>query len=125
MTVGELLEALEGMDADVEVRLATQPAWPLQYGVNGAVAIIDPDTAQTIVYLGEGDTPTADESPYVPAAVADALWGEQPVRTDCPGCDAPIVVPAEPDADTWRTPPYCCGNCGGSAPVSLTAEAIR
>lgn len=123
MTVGELLEALEAVNPDAEIRLATQPGWPLQYAVNGAVALTNPGTADTIVYLGEGDTPRADESPYVPTAVAHALWGEQPVRTNCPGCDANIVVPT--DAAIGQTQPYNCGNCGGSAPVILTAESIH
>ena len=31
LTVGELKELLEGIDDDVEVRLAHQPSWPLEY----------------------------------------------------------------------------------------------
>lgn len=38
MTVGELIEHLEQYDEDMEVRLMTQPSWPLQCGVQGVVA---------------------------------------------------------------------------------------
>lgn len=37
MTVSELIEQLEDFDPDTEVRLGTQPAWPMQFGVAGVV----------------------------------------------------------------------------------------
>lgn len=33
MTVGELREALEDLEDDVEVRIATQPSWPLAFHI--------------------------------------------------------------------------------------------
>lgn len=37
MTVGELLERLDGVDENLEVRLMTQPTYPLESAVDGAV----------------------------------------------------------------------------------------
>ena len=37
MTVGELIELLEDFDPETEVRLGTQPNWPLQYHIAGVV----------------------------------------------------------------------------------------
>lgn len=38
MTVSELIQALEDLDApDAEIRLAFQPSWPLQYGIGDVV----------------------------------------------------------------------------------------
>jgi len=33
MTVGELMEVLERMPEDAEVRLAMQPVWPMQHNI--------------------------------------------------------------------------------------------
>lgn len=74
MTVGELIDMLESMDnRDAEVRLATQPAWPLAYNVAGVIAdpdIADDDEALEIVWIVEGDHP--DGTPYAPAAAFEA-----------------------------------------------------
>jgi len=42
MTVGDLLALLEDYDLDTEVRLATQPSWPFEYGI-GDIASVGPD----------------------------------------------------------------------------------
>jgi len=39
MTVGELKEALEGLDDDVEVHLAFQPNYPLEFECGQAVVV--------------------------------------------------------------------------------------
>lgn len=101
MTVGELLELLEGVDQDAEVRLATQPSWPLQYKVRGVVTPDDvreaseemcqecgyfngchkdecpvadeePEEIPNIVYIVEGNQPS--DSPYLPGDVRNAAW---------------------------------------------------
>ena len=88
MTVGELKELLEGLDDATEVRLATQPSYPLAFRVRGlrtqadidvneafeeiegsAEAWVDEDAvraaAEPIVWLVEGGSP---DHPYAPRA---------------------------------------------------------
>lgn len=49
MTVEELIQELECMDRDAEVRLAEQPAWPFEYNLSGVVE------SGGKVWLTEGD----------------------------------------------------------------------
>jgi hypothetical protein len=35
MTVGDLLRELDGLDENIEVRLAMQPSWPFEYSIHG------------------------------------------------------------------------------------------
>lgn len=37
MTVEELIQELEQMDRDAEVRIAQQPSWPFEYDLNGVI----------------------------------------------------------------------------------------
>ena len=37
MTVEELIQELEYMDRNMEIRIAQQPSWPFEYDVNGVV----------------------------------------------------------------------------------------
>ena len=70
MTVNELVERLQEVADDglgeCEVRLATQPSWPLQYSVGGIATPDDtvevPETP--VIYLVEGNP--IHESPYAP-----------------------------------------------------------
>jgi hypothetical protein len=64
MTVAELIELLEDCDPEAEVRLATQPHYPLAYHLAG-IAVIDPDE---VVWLLEGDH---TDRPY---DVPEGLW---------------------------------------------------
>lgn len=41
MTVGRLVELLSACDADDPVVVATQPAWPVRYGLVGAACAAD------------------------------------------------------------------------------------
>lgn len=59
MTVGELMGRLEEMPEDAEVRLAHQPSWPFEYGVDAfnPVVVADDDRSEentAVVYLVEG-----------------------------------------------------------------------
>lgn len=54
MTVGDLRAELDGLDDDVPVRLATQPAWPFEYTIS-QVVVQDIGDGHTIAYLAEGD----------------------------------------------------------------------
>lgn len=66
MKVVELLEALEGMPQDAEVRLAHQPNYPLEYRINDvADATVD---GETIVYIAEGG-----QVGYLPTEAVEAL----------------------------------------------------
>lgn len=38
MTVGELKDILEGYDDELEVRFMSQPNWPFEYSIEGAVS---------------------------------------------------------------------------------------
>jgi hypothetical protein len=46
MKVGTLIEMLEGVDEDAEVRLAHQPSWPLQFHVGDVYEHIPDDAAE-------------------------------------------------------------------------------
>ncbi|NLT34283.1 MAG: hypothetical protein GXX83_00050 [Gaiellales bacterium] len=37
MTAADLIELLEGVDPDTEVRIAEQPSWPFEYDISGVV----------------------------------------------------------------------------------------
>lgn len=90
MTVAELIEALESYEPEAEVRIATQPNWPLQFHV-AKVAMVetgtcpdhgrelclecgDPDDwddneeAGKAVFIVTGEHP--DDSPYI----SSKLW---------------------------------------------------
>jgi len=64
MTVGELRELLEGVDDDVEVRLAVQPSWPFEHRVTSDVTVRD-----DVVYLAD-----AGQIGYLPEGVAEEAW---------------------------------------------------
>jgi hypothetical protein len=54
MLVSELIELLSDLPADVEVRLAQQPTWPLEYTVKDVVMRDGDDDRDPVVYLVEG-----------------------------------------------------------------------
>lgn len=72
MTVGELKDLLDGLDDDVEIRLAMQPAWPFEYSIDDACLIEREDEKnqreETILYLVEGD-----QLGYLPGDICDKL----------------------------------------------------
>lgn len=65
MTVQELRDLLEGMDDDLEVRMAIQPSYPLEFGVQGVALHSefrraeddddDPDDFEECVYIVQGE----------------------------------------------------------------------
>jgi len=74
MTVGELKEMIEGLDEDVEVRLAMQPSWPFEYSIS-SVELIDNNPEDSdegeldaIVYLVEGT-----QLGYLPCNVCEEI----------------------------------------------------
>ncbi|WP_248582007.1 hypothetical protein [Nocardioides sp. InS609-2] len=93
ITVTELIERLQDCDPDAEVRLATQPNWPLQYHLAGIATTEDiamdrrcedhdfyncEDCAEgrlqddgSIVYLVEGSQHY--DQPYAPRAAWDVV----------------------------------------------------
>jgi len=85
ITVNELKERLEEIaengGGDFEVRMATQPSWPLQFTIRSVVeperwAYDEPDEDEEdnpedrIVYLVEGSSPQS--TPYAPKWVFEA-----------------------------------------------------
>lgn len=78
MNVLQLIEQLQDMPEDAEVRIAGQPSYPMQYFVDAAVEVhFDSDAdegeeeAATIVYIVEGGQPY--DSPYLPGAASDEI----------------------------------------------------
>ena len=51
MIVSELLELLEGVSPDAEVRLATQPSWPFEYSVSTVVEAEISEVSDTLEEL--------------------------------------------------------------------------
>lgn len=66
MTVAELLEALEDLPGDMEVRLAVQPSYPFQHAL---AAVFNSD--EEVVYLADGGQ--VHDAPYLPGYVAEGL----------------------------------------------------
>jgi hypothetical protein len=62
MTVEELIQELQYMDRDQEVRIAQQPSWPFEYDLNGVVS------SGGKVWLVEGD-----QLAYLDGEVKDEL----------------------------------------------------
>lgn len=62
MTVGQLLEMLEGLDSDTEVRFASQPSYPFEYGIEGVyiVDMLGDDDEYTTLEPGEEDDCDSD-----------------------------------------------------------------
>jgi len=53
MTVRDILNRLDALDPETEVRFAFQPNWPLEYSIDDIVEVnID---GQEVVYLGQGE----------------------------------------------------------------------
>ncbi len=88
MTVGEMKELLEDMDDEMEVRIAHQPSWPLQYTVGDVIdapifdlddleddpendEVIVPDDCERVAYIVEGSQ--HHEDPYLPYSVRSAI----------------------------------------------------
>jgi hypothetical protein len=95
MNVGELQELLEDTNPEAEVRLATQPSWPLAFSVLGIAKQADIDVtsawndvdrgsgrdyvdedaikehAENVVWIVEGGHPSQDSS-YAPCGAWDA-----------------------------------------------------
>jgi hypothetical protein len=76
MTVAELIEVLQYMDQDAEVRLAQQPNYPFEYSVDNVVQIEAPaededgedEDAEQIVYISDGS-----QLDYLPGVVSREL----------------------------------------------------
>lgn len=78
MTVGELKYLLEDYDEEAEVRIATQPSWPLQSSVAGLISSEelpedednDPNAnpEDGVVWIVEGQQ-CREPSPYAPRGV--------------------------------------------------------
>jgi len=71
MTVQDLIEILEDMDPEAEVRLAMQPAWAMEYTIGNVVEVTnDPEDQDStpIVYLSEGNWVG-----YLPGVAAEEL----------------------------------------------------
>jgi len=58
MTVRQLIEELEFMNQDAEIRFASQPSWPFEYSIDDVISaeIENRRTgeAEEVVYLAEG-----------------------------------------------------------------------
>lgn len=88
LTVGDLMSILEGLDEDMEVRFASQPAGPFEYSINGAEVVdlnqpeeddsedirgeeVSESDPLEVLYLVEGNL-----IGYLPGVVGRAIgWG--------------------------------------------------
>jgi len=72
MIVRELIEELEGMNPEAEVRFASQPSWPFEYSISGVVEIATGDehdrTDTDTVYFIEGN-----QIGYLPEEVKEEI----------------------------------------------------
>ena len=73
MTVAHLIALLSEMNPGDEVRLATQPTYPLAFDIAGVAALEDEDELEPgVVWIAAGDHP---DMPYAPSAAFDeAQW---------------------------------------------------
>ena len=79
MTLGDLIGHLEelvelGFDEDkTEVRLAIQPSYPFQHGIDRVTALdaVTLEVDEKIVYIAESGQ--ISEAPYLPQAVKEEL----------------------------------------------------
>jgi hypothetical protein len=60
MTVGTLKEILQYVDDDMEIRLAHQPSWPLEFTVSDAV-VVDINQTEDEMFEDEPDDGTRSE----------------------------------------------------------------
>lgn len=66
MNVQDLMDMLSGMDPNAEVRLATQPEWPLAFELAGVAEPDDDEMPEGVVWLVTGNHP--QDTPYAPEA---------------------------------------------------------
>jgi len=67
MTVQELIEELNYVNSDAQIRFASQPNWPLEYSFSGPVEVEEEDGFPT-VYLVEGS-----QLGYLPKEAKDEI----------------------------------------------------
>jgi hypothetical protein len=72
MIVQELIEMLEGISPDAEVRFASQPSWPFEYSIDQVIAVNpneeDDRVAPETIYLVEGR-----QIGYLPHEIKDEI----------------------------------------------------
>jgi heme oxygenase len=85
MTLGELIARLEDLAAeigdDIEIRMAQQPNWPLEYSI-GEVA-----EASGVVYIGEGS-----QIGYLDGKASRALGWSDDCDDDCDDDDNEVAA---------------------------------
>ena len=70
MTVQELIDELEYLDPETEVRFASQPSWPFEYSISEVVVanVEKRGEEEEVVYLGEGS-----QIGYLPESAKEEL----------------------------------------------------
>ena len=72
MTVRQLIEELEFMNQDAEIRFASQPSWPFEYSIDDVISVEIENRrtgeAEGVVYLAEGR-----QLGYLPSEAKDDL----------------------------------------------------
>jgi hypothetical protein len=69
MTVAELIQELEYLDPNAEVRFASQPSWPFEYDIRSITPEVSTKTSiDPVVYLEEGR-----QIGYLPEEAKDEL----------------------------------------------------
>jgi hypothetical protein len=100
VTIGELRDMIEGLDDDMEIRIATQPSWPLQMHIDRDVRVV-----AHVAYIKECGQ--VYDAPYCPSGV----FGD-PIDDDefCRMCARPLDDTVEDPLDV--TDPIDCRGCG-------------
>lgn len=74
MTVEELMDILEDLDPETEVRVAFQPSWPFEYSLGPETAIIEETEDEPGILYLESNTQIG----YLPGEVAREIgWGRE------------------------------------------------
>ena len=70
MTVQELIDELEYLDPETEVRFASQPSWPFEYSISEVIVanVEKRGEEEEVAYLGEGH-----QIGYLPGSAKEEL----------------------------------------------------
>lgn len=92
MTVNELIEMLEEMPEDAEVRLAIQPSWPFQHDIDTVALDEGHEHSPSDLMSGDGTWYCED-----PKGECDMEWDEEPTEEELEAekSGKPIVYIAE------------------------------
>lgn len=72
MKVYELIEFLQEQNPGADVRIATQPSWPLAFDISHVACQVEWDEESDTVWIATGEHP--DDNPYAPGEAFGNVW---------------------------------------------------